>query len=231
MKTMMKKTCYALMSALMMLVVSCNEGEYNVHQTFFYPQKPYGLQLYADQTSDTTNVYSVDPWTSSTTGSWFTTNPVNSQTGFFTHITISTTPNNTGKNRQGLINIHAHETIAMAVMQSTWLNITYPAPRINNEVDFEDRKAIFEGLADDDEHTTQVAFYVYQDDATLVSNTPWMIPQEATFEKGYHQVKVDIAKNPEEKKRTGTLTLTSGGISSTITIVQAEQVDEEKEGK
>lgn len=226
---MMKKSYFALLAFLMLFVVSCDEADYEVHQTFFYPQKPYGLQLYADQTADTINVYSIDPWTSSLTGDWFTVSPTVSDKWFNTHIDITTSVNTTGKNRQGMFNVHAHETIGLLVMQNTWLNIMDPSPRVDNTVPFEDRRAVFECRVDDDAYSPEVSFYVYQDDAQLTSQAEWLKPETITFAKGYHTVKVNVETNPEEQERTGTLTLTSAGITSVITIVQDKQVDEEAE--
>ena len=47
---------------LVIALVSCTEGSYERHESFFYPQRPDGQLLYADQTTDTTLIFSLDSW-------------------------------------------------------------------------------------------------------------------------------------------------------------------------
>lgn len=53
----MKKITLSLLAVLALLVAACDNGSYELHQTFFYPQRPGGMVLYADQESDTVRLY------------------------------------------------------------------------------------------------------------------------------------------------------------------------------
>ena len=225
----MKKILFILCSLSTFAFMACDEASYEVHQTFFYPQSQSGLTMYADQTFDTTNVYSIDPWTAEAKGGWFTMTPQQGNAVSFTHITLNTTVNNTGKNRSGSIVVKAHDELSMMVTQVQWLNVMVPSPRFDYDVPFEDRKPVYEGDADDDEHIKKIMFHVYQDDATLESQVDWLQPETAVFKKGTHEVKVKVLSNPNEEERKGGLTLTSGGITADITVIQAKQVNEDKE--
>lgn len=229
MKRLLKKNLWIAACASVILLASCDESEYTVHQTFFYPQKADGMKLYADQTFDTTNVYSIDAWAAEIEGEWFDITPREAKALSNTHIKLSASINQTGKNRQGKIIVNSFETIKMSVYQCSWLNIFVPFARYSEDETFEDRKAIFEALADDDAHVTEIQFHVYQDGATLTSNVDWLSSEITTFDKGSHVVKINVGENPLAEKRNGALLLTSAGVSTPITIVQAEQVDEEAE--
>ena len=42
--------------ALVLALAACTEGSYEHHASYFYPQRPDGQLLYADQTMDTTPI-------------------------------------------------------------------------------------------------------------------------------------------------------------------------------
>ena len=81
----------------------------------------------------------------------------------------------------------------------------------------------------------KVTFTVYAEGATLRSNDEWItvMPKTLGKENVYtpnekQEVNLTIAENKGTEKRTGTLTLTSNGISNTITIVQAAPTNDNK---
>lgn len=227
----MKNVSIFLLTLMSVLFAACDDAGYEYHQTFFYPQGAGGMQLYADQTYDTTHVYSIDEWVLEKNGDWFQVSPLQAGKIQNKRIDLTTTANTTGKNRWGLISVVSFEKVSMQVFQTSWLNIQVPFPRYTNESLYEDRKAIFEAGVDDDEHKTKIMFHVYQDGATLVSLNDWLVPEQTNFKAGSYEVVVNVAKNPDEIERKGGLVLTSGGVSSKMEFVQAKQVDEEANKK
>ena len=221
------------------LFTSCSEsGEYEFHQTYFTPQEPNGKILYADQVSDSTRVISYDPWTASAyfnngTDAWFSITPTECN---FTageqfasmRINIQGAVNNTGKIRSGHIVVKSYDTVGMLVRQTTWLNIIRPFGEVENYdatgnlLPEEDRKMTFAGSTIATENQFEIEFAVYADGATLSSDAEWLVPETTTFNAGKHVVAIVAQENLATQPRTATLTLTSNGISTPITITQAK---------
>ena len=92
---------------LVFALTACTEGSYERHESYFYPQRPDGQLLYADQTMDTTLIYSLDSWQATKEGDWFSITPesfeVKPGVSIFNKMTFTTTPNTTGKGRNYLI--------------------------------------------------------------------------------------------------------------------------------
>lgn len=222
------KTRIATLLITLLALTACTEATYEAHQSFFYPQKPDGLLLYADQTADTTNVYSLDSWTATAEGGWFHVSPTECTIpvgqAALTHIELTTSPNNTGVNRSGRIVVKSHDTISQLVYQCTWLNILYPFANYTYEGEddsYAARKATFSQTLTFDVAATQVRFNTYSPGATLTTDAEWLQPETTEFpEAGYYQVKVKVQPNDAKEKRVGRLTLTSAGISSVITVEQ-----------
>lgn len=212
-------------------LTSCSEGSYESHQTFFYPQRPQGIMLYADQTSDTTRIYSLDSWTAETEGEWFNVTPQTQEVnpGYFadTRLDITTTPNTTGKNRSGRIRINAYHSISTPIYQCTWLNIAYPYAKYENtdiNDNFATRTAKFETEVEHNTKTTQFIFNIYGESATLTSNADWARPKKNNFIKGANNVIVELDENTQPVARNAQFTLTSQGISTTIHLKQNAKV-------
>lgn len=211
---------------LTLAFVSCSEASYEAHQSFFYPQQPQGILLYADQSMDTTSVYSIDSWTLETEGGWFEVTPkeltISAGTSLFTKLTITTTPNTTGANRSGCIVVNAYHTISQRVYQSTWHNILYPFARYEEGEDgtYATRKATFAMSVAFDATEAEVRFRTYAPAATLTSDVDWMQPGQTNFDADTHNVKLVVQPNPTDSVRTGWLTLSSAGISTKIKVWQ-----------
>ena len=213
---------------LVIALTSCTEGSYERHETFFYPQRPDGQLLYADQTKDTTLIYSLDSWQATKEGEWFSITPesceVSPTASIATKMTFTTTPNTTGKGRTGLVTIHSYHTISQSLYQTPWLNITYPFAKYNEGEDktFVTRQATFHLSLLSSATTSKVCFTTYAENATLTSNADWVTPEKTSFlgPKNY-EIKLNIQPNKDKNPRTAQLTLTSAGISTPITIEQA----------
>ena len=213
---------------LVIALVSCTEGSYERHESFFYPQRPDAQRLYADQTQDTTLIYSLDSWTATKEGDWFSLTPesfeVRPGVSIATKMTFTTTPNNTGQGRVGRVTIHAYHTISQMLYQTPWLNITYPFAQ---ETEGEDqtivtRKATFRLSLLSDATASMVCFTTYAENATLTSDAEWLIPEKTIFlAPNSYEVKLTIQPNKDKNPRTAQLTLTSAGISTPITVEQA----------
>ena len=214
--------------ALVLALAACTEGSYEHHASYFYPQRPDGQLLYADQTMDTPLIYSLDSWQATKEGDWFSITPesfeVRPGVSIFTKMTFTTTPNTTGKGRTGLVTIHAYHTISQSLYQTPWLNITYPFAQYTKGEDhtFATRKATFRMALLSSATSSQVRFTTYAENATLTSNAEWVTPEKTIFlAPNNYEVKLTIQPNKSKDPRTAQLTLTSAGISTPITVEQA----------
>ena len=214
--------------ALVLALAACTEGSYEHHASYFYPQRPDGQLLYADQTMDTTLIYSLDSWQATKEGDWFSITPesfeVKPGVSIFNKMTFTTTPNTTGKGRTGLVTIHAYHTISQSLYQTPWLNITYPfAQYTKGEYHtFATRKATFRMALLSSATSSQVRFTTYAENATLTSNAEWVTPEKTIFlAPNNYEVKLTIQSNKSKDPRTAQLTLTSAGISTPIIVEQA----------
>ena len=214
--------------ALVLALATCTEGSYEHHASYFYPQRPDGQLLYADQTMDTTLIYSLDSWQATKEGDWFSITPesfeVRPGVSIFTKMTFTTTPNTTGKGRTGLVTIHAYHTISQSLYQTPWLNITYPFAQYTKGEDhtFATRKATFRMALLSSATSSQVRFTTYAENATLTSNAEWVTPEKTIFlAPNSYEVKLTIQPNKSKAPRSAQLTLTSAGISTPITVEQA----------
>ena len=214
--------------ALVLALAACTEGSYEHHASYFYPQRPDGQLLYADQTMDTTLIYSLDSWQATKKGDWFSITPesfeVRPGVSIFTKMTFTTTPNTTGKGRTGLVTIHAYHTISQSLYQTPWLNITYPFAQYTEGEDhtFATRKATFRMALPSSATSSQVRFTTYAENATLTSDAEWVTPEKTIFlAPNSYEVKLTIQRNKDKNPRTAQLILTSAGISTPITVEQA----------
>ena len=214
--------------ALVLALAACTEGSYEHHASYFYPQRPDGQLLYADQTMDTTLIYSLDSWQATKEGDWFSITPesfeVRPGVSIFTKMTFTTTPNTTGKGRTGLVTIHAYHTISQSLYQTPWLNITYPFAQYTKGEDhtFATRKATFRMALLSSATSSQVRFTTYAENASLTSDAEWVTPEKTIFlAPNNYEVKLTIQPNKSKDPRTAQLTLTSAGISTPITVEQA----------
>lgn len=226
----MKKIFLTLLPCLALGLASCGDSSYEVHNTYFYPLQSSGIRVYADQQTDTIHLISLDSWTAQSSVSWMTVSPTSataSGTAFTdTRMTLTFEDNATGSIRYGAINVESYSTLGMPVFQYSWLNITRPAAVYYTTEDDVNRKASFPMSIAAAAADTTLIFTVYQDGATLASDADWAVPGTTTFEAGTHTVPLSVAANAADSSRTATLTLTSGTVSSQITLTQAAREDE-----
>jgi hypothetical protein len=233
------KKAFSLIAILTALFVSCDESELEVHQTYFTPAKPNGIQVYADQTKDSIRVISYDSWTASTNFAgepWFTISPTNcnfkagSQISD-TRIDLTITPNTTGVVRSGSILVNSYFSIGMNVNQLHWLNITNPVGRMitidenGDELSKEQQYCVFERNTIAEQHNFEVAFTTYSELATLESDVDWLTFESEEFTAGSHTLIITCKANPTIEKRVGTLKLASNGVSNSIVITQERKKD------
>ena len=234
------KKAFSLIALCAGLFISCDESEYEVHQTYFNPTSPQGKTLYADQTVDSVRIISYDPWTAQTnfTGdAWFTITPtqcnfVQGENISNTRLDITATPNNSGKIRGGIIAVNSYYNIGMSVYQMSWLNIHYPIGRLvtvdnkGNELQREDQYCVFEGTVSDKKNQFEIIFTTYNANATLSSDAEWLTFEKTDIETaGDHTIIVTCEENPLNEVRTNNIYLTSNGITTPITISQERKRD------
>lgn len=227
-----------------------NNNSYELHLTNFYPTSVDGLHVYADQTVDTTCVRSTDNWTFTTTeASWLKATNKKKELAPFSvtvpvgyiqqdSIYLDIEPNTTGKMRTGLLTatsvFEKIGAVQQFITQAPYLNITTPSCTTTGDNETIKYTFTLSGISSDGkDHTTSVpyiTFTVYSSDATLTSSEEWLTAEKAddgdsdkslTFSANKaHKVNLILSENKTGQQRSATLTLTSNGVSTPITIIQ-----------
>ena len=240
----MKKLFFSLAALLLTLTACDSENEF--HQTSF---NKTGITMYADQPKDSIILYYTDNWKAMLNdASWLSLLDVvkNDQGEILSETKVSTLngtmeqgvmlmaapiyvtaePNTSGRTRYTNILIHSHEGGAVTVMQLPVLNIIYPYYSFKEGTEITSDNILFISNYDAKATAGKVIFTVYRDEATLTSDQEWCVPEKSTFEAGKHEVALTLQPNTIDEERTANLTLTSGGISCTITINQSANSEE-----
>lgn len=238
----MKIRTLLIAAAAALALTSCSEATNEYHSTQFYPVTTDGIVAYADQTTDSTRVISYDSWTLNNTADWFDVSiqggsknniSVTIPAGYVasTRLDLTFQPNTTGKVRQSqLAAISAYDkigTVSTPVTQHPYLNISYPAPY--KETSSATTPTFSLNLSSSKSAyplTTYTTFTVYSSDATLTSSADWITPEKTSgFTASVKQkINITVQANTTGQARTATLTLTSNGISSVITVNQPASV-------
>ncbi|MCH5181526.1 MAG: BACON domain-containing protein [Prevotellaceae bacterium] len=237
MKTL--RTLFGLFAATLALV-SCKEAASEFHTVYFLPQGTGGFTLYADQTeTDTVGIFSTDSWSLAISDSWLTATPtaktVSRIEDYATTLHLTLDVNATGKTRQTPLRATTTEfsEVSFLVYQVPYLHITKPGynPHANDGQPF-----VLPLPAQGAQAT--IAFYVYQDGATLTTNDDWLAAlvrtaltpnSEDDRNALLHEISADIPDNSSAQERRGTLRLTSGGVSTDIIVVQSGRSNENRQ--
>ncbi len=229
-------------AAAVLALTSCNEGTNEYHSTQFYPVSSEGIVAYADQTVDSTRVISYDSWTLNNTADWFDVSVQGGQKNNISvtipagyvgsmRLDLSFQPNNTGKTRQSqLAVVSSFEkigTVSTPVVQQPYLNISYPsAYKETTSATMPTFSLNLTATKSSYPLTSYVTFTVYTADATLTSSADWITPEKTSGFTASVKEKVNLTvqANTTGQARTATLTLTSNGISTNITVNQPASV-------
>lgn len=229
-----------LLSGIAMLT-SCNtKSEYEEHQISLQTRyNTVNTILYGDQITDTVWVKSTENWTATlekkTTNSdkdnnaaplTITPESVKVKQGYYaiTPIVIAAAKPSTDsipqhyllqiKPTQGKLNSLTHH-----VIQTNWLHINginniedFNKPHLAEQIEYEAKKLYF-------------AFTLYNPQLSthaLTSDADWLtVPAEAKQPKtGYQVVELKATENPTNKPRVAHVSLSSGGVTTTITFTQ-----------
>lgn len=229
-----------LFSGIAMLT-SCNtKSEYEEHQISLQTRyNTVNTILYGDQITDTVWVKSTENWTATlekkTTNSdkdnnaaplTITPQSVKVKQGYYaiTPIVIAAAKPSTDsipqhyllqiKPTQGKLNSLTHH-----VIQTNWLHINginniedFNKPHLAEQIEYEAKKLYF-------------AFTLYNPQLSthaLTSDADWLtVPAEAKQPKtGYQVVELKATENPTNKPRVAHVSLSSGGVTTTITFTQ-----------
>ena len=145
-------------------------------------------------------------------------------------------PNQTGRlrtNRIAVVSSYGKVgTVSQVLVQYPHLNIQYPDGVISGSgSDYACKYSLSIAAAGVAPSGSKpyVKFIVYTDDARLSSSADWLVPAETSGFNKYEAVKVELnaEANPGTEERTATLTLTSNGVSTPITISQLGQKEEQ----
>lgn len=237
----MKASIFRLLSAgtlalaTLSLAESCkDDDDLGLFSAYFYPTRPQGIELYADQTIDSTAVVSTVSWDIAPQytvgdGGWLALSPTKADVvpnlELFQRVHLTAEANTTGFTRTCLLAVNLHsdriDGIAMPVKQLGWLNITVPQPRFTTD-DEATMQPIFEHtLKATDVNATMVCHL--HENATLSSDAAWLtIPEDLkNIEKGDKYLLFNVARNTTGAERTAQVTITSAkGCSNVVTYTQ-----------
>lgn len=232
----LKNILPATLTALLALT-ACTEATNEYHETYFYPTTSTSRTTYADQTYDTIRVVSTDSWTLNNQCEWFDVKleqqlnniAINVPAGYIngSRLDLTIQPNTTGKTRSAALQVVSSfnkiGTIQMPVVQYPYLNISHPTATTAQDGTYQFNIALSASAKkSDDSYSSFVTFTVYNADATLTASDTWLHPEKTTGFTPSTSQKVNFTAdpNPTGAARTATLTLTSGGISTNITVTE-----------
>lgn len=226
-----------LLAAVAVLgLASCNEGSNEYHSTYFYPLTANGIETYADQQQDSIRVMSYDTWTLNNTSDWLTVKIGNSQTnqikveipaGYFnlSRLDLFMQPNTSGTVRTADLQVvSSYGKIGMvytSVTQYPFLNITTPLVKKDAEGNYSFSLDLPQ-KTNKENATSFITFTVYTEDAQLTSSADWLtLDKTQGFTKSVKE-KVTLTAQPNTTgaARSAQLSLTSGGVTSVITVNQ-----------
>lgn len=237
----MSKTLLSLFAALIALLAlpSCNFDEEKEHHLLNLRYlNADALHLYADQTTDTLTLTATDSWhldlkyrhaddanhlQLSPTARQL---PAGNKAEISTKLICNLTPNTGDSVRQVKVRVTPAtdriEPLNFYVIQHPHLHIQYPEAQYDPKT----KKVVFIGSPFRNNPTTSLAFILYDKDSTthsLTSDADWlMVPARfARPTAGTHSVDLEVRPNPTASERTAHVTLTSNGVSTVITYVQA----------
>lgn len=225
----------ALAFAAANLATSCVEDEdLGQYSAYFTPMRPQGIELYADQTLDSTTIVSTVSWDITTQkvvgeDGWFTVSPDKAQVvpngQLYQRVKISAQPNTTGYIRESIMGVNLQtdriDGIGMAVRQLGWMNITVPEPRFTTD-DKANMKPVFERTLKATDVNAEMVCHIFAT-TTLESDAEWLaIPDEIkSIERGDRTLLFTVQPNKTGGKRKANVTLTSTlGCSNVVTFIQ-----------
>ncbi len=215
---------------------ACSEASQDFHFTYFTPTG--NKVFYADQQTDTVHLVSTDPWTASSSASWFTFTPNSgkpsgSQVSSDTRLNFTFDANTTGSIRFAVINVNSENSIALPVYQLPWLRVSRPEPTYLNDNNvqvnaLEASQMICRLNVLAASQSDSVKVYNYQPGARLtVTGNGWIAALDTTFSStGMHVVKLSYQPNTTAQEREAKLTFTSAGVSQEIVLVQGKKSEE-----
>ncbi len=228
---------------------ACDDAVNEHHTTYFYPQNVNGNIAYADQTVDSVRVISTDSWTLSNKVDWYDVSvavkggtqlneisqTIPSGVVGSVRLDLNFKPNTTGSIRQSQLVVVSAEgkigSVTRPVAQLPYLHILVP----NVQTTTVDGKTSYTfslkaakngklllGTGAASTESPSLIFIVYSKDATLTSSADWVVPAKTgDFATATSQtVPLTVSPNETGAERTATLTLTSAGVSSVITLTQ-----------
>lgn len=237
----MSKTLLSLFAALtaLLALTSCNFDEEKEHHLLSLRYlNADALHLYADQTTDTLALTATDSWhidlqyLHADDANHLHVSPAAHQlpagntAAIATKLICNLTPNTGDSVRQVKVRVTpATEHIKplnFYVIQHPHLHIQYPEAQYDPKT----KKVVFIGSPFRNNPTTSLAFILYDKDSTthsLTSDADWLtVPARfARPTAGAHSVDLEVSPNPTASERTAHVTLTSNGVSTVITYVQA----------
>ena len=237
----MRHSLLSLFAALIALLAlpSCNFDEEREHHLLHLRYlNADALHLYADQTTDTLTLTATDSWRLdlkyrhaddanhlhvSPTARQL---PAGNKAEISTKLICNLTPNTGDSVRQVKVRVTPAtdriKPLNFSVIQHPHLHIQYPAAQYDPKT----KKAVFIGAPSRNESIATLAFILYDKDSTthsLTSDADWLtVPARfARPTAGAHSVDLEVSPNPTASERTAHVTLTSNGVSTVITYVQA----------
>ncbi len=235
---MMKKLFYC--AALALALVACDDEQSRHQITVVYPSNNgYGVG-YADQTLDSIVLYTFDSYKCTVTqgDDWFTLDDNWKQATiqnsyynmFVASIPVYMETNTTDTSRVAYVNINNYgddwnETVGLGYVQLGWLNVTRPTPQYVY-LDYIPNQAVF-AMSDSADVTVDSIAFTVEGNWTLESDASFVTPAASSGSAGEQVVRLSLSENNTSATRSATLTLTSNGVSTPITLVQGASTSDD----
>lgn len=237
------------LAAAALALTGCKEAINEQHIATFLPSGVSGYTLYADQaeatldgaTGNAFGLFVSDSWSMTVSSPWLEVSPrsrtVTSTKDFATNLTLTAGVNDTGRTRTAMLAVTTTEfsQISCPVRQLPYLHIARPG----NSSDEADR-AEFTLRLPAKGAQADIAFYVHSEGARLTASDEWLqafnqsdlavyeyykeeVGGEEKDLKRYlrHEITASVPDNTTGAERRGVIRLTSAGVTSEITVIQA----------
>lgn len=232
-----KETLFGL--ALVVLLLHACKGENSRHEIRIdYPLME--SLTYADQMADSVVFSTFDSYEVSTINSpWIellpTTDPVKATlpnlfyTWYRVRIDVKMTPNTSKDCRMGYIKVKSYgedwnETVSTAFYQTTWHNITIPAPEYTYDSNRTITNAKFTAQDSANQVVQDLAFQTYDKWELIIPEGSFVkAPADAILMggEGVHKLTLEVEKNTSATERSTELKLiTDNGVTTPIVVKQ-----------
>ncbi len=227
-------------ACLALALAACDDDSERHQISVVYPENNGVGNVYADQTLDSIIIWTFDSYKCTVVQgeSWMTidsemkqqTIPNSYYNMYAVTIPVYFSTNDTDSTRLGYVSINNYgddwnETVYTGFLQFGWLNITRPTAKYVYDSNYMPTQGVF-AMADSAYALTDSIAFTVHDKWTLRTEDTFVSLADTSGNSGENVAHFSLAANNSTESRSATLTLTSNGISTPITIVQSGKSEE-----